>query len=112
MTDSLGEKEFRSMSETERVVALIKELECWRLGSWDGCCCSRFSLRNVDVKIRCGKGGDEQAVYVSSVSSDHDDETLKPIMADVIRQVTEQSGRSGEFAQHIDSGHQAGAGIE
>lgn len=89
------------MSETQKVVALIKELECWRLGNWDGCCCSRFSIRNVDVDISCGKGR-EQAVWVSSHSMDYDDKSLlRPIMAEVIRQVTEQSGRARPFAQYI-----------
>ncbi len=90
-----------TMTESEKVVALIKEIECWRLGNWDGCCCSRFSLRNVDVDISCGKGG-EQAVWVSCPSLDYGDiELLRPIMDEVIRQVTEQSGRGAKFAQYI-----------
>lgn len=89
------------MDETEKVVAIIKEVGCSRLGNWDGCCCSHFSIRNVDVEISCGKGR-EQAVWISSRSQDYDDkELLKPIMAEVIRQVTEQSGRGGAFAQYI-----------
>ncbi len=56
--------EFSKMSEPEKVVAIIKELECFRLGNWDGCCCSHFSIRNVEVKISCGKGA-EQSVRVT-----------------------------------------------
>lgn len=90
------------MSEPEKVVALIRHLQCWRLGNWDGCCCSRFSLRNVDVDISCGKGR-EQAVWVSSHSSYYSGEDdLRPIMDEVIRQVTEQSGRGGKFAQYFE----------
>lgn len=94
-------EEFRKMTETEKVVALIRGIECFRLGNWDGCCCSHFSVRNVLVDICCGKGG-EQAVRVSSASMDYrDEELLRPVMTEVIRQVTEQSGRSGKFAEHI-----------
>lgn len=90
------------MTEPEKIVALIKEIELWRLGNWDGCCCSSFSIRNVDVEISCGKGR-EQAVWISSRSMDYHDRTLlKPVMAEVIRQLTpEQTGRSGKFAEHI-----------
>lgn len=89
------------MTETEKVVAIVRKVGCWRLGNWDGCCCSRFSVRNVDVEISCGKGR-EQAVWVSSKSLDYIDAAfLKPIMAEVIRQVTEQSGRGGVFAEYV-----------
>ena len=89
------------MTETERVVSLIKEIECWRLGNWDGCCCSRFSIRNVDIEIACGKGS-EQAVTISSPSLDYRGESdFALIMAEVVRQVTEQSGRGGHFKQII-----------
>jgi hypothetical protein len=90
------------MSEHEEVVSLIKEVGCWRLGNWDGCCCSRFSVRNVDVDIHCGKGI-EQSVWVSSLHLDYDDDTLlHPIMDEVVKQVTEKSGRGGTFAQYIN----------
>lgn len=89
------------MSETDKVVSIIKDVQCWRLGKWDGCCCSHFSIREVEVDIACGKGK-EQSVTVRSGSSDFPDEnSLRPIMDEVIRQVTEQSGRSGEFKQII-----------
>lgn len=89
------------MSETERVVKLIRDIQCHNLGNWDGCCCSHFSLRNVDVDISCGKGG-EQAVKVSSGSMDHCEATLRPILAEVVAQVLEQSGRLPRFAQYIN----------
>jgi len=90
------------MNEPEKVLAIIKEVGLWRLGNWDGCCCSHFSLRNVDVDISCGKGR-EQAVWVSSSSGDYEDkELLRPIMAEVIKQVSDQSGRGGSFAQYFD----------
>lgn len=89
------------MSETDKVVALIREVELWRLGNWDGCCCSRFSLRNVDVDISCGKGR-EQAVWVSSASGDYDGQpSLQPIMDEVVRQLNEHSGRVPDFAQYF-----------
>ncbi len=91
------------MTEPQKVLAIIEELECWRLGNWDGCCCSHFSIRNVDVRISCGKG-DEQAVWVSSRSFEYDDkELLRPILREVVRQVTEQSNRGGSFAEYIDN---------
>lgn len=94
-----GEESWK-MTETEKVVAIIKEVECWRLGYWDGCCCSEFSVRSVNVDIACGKGR-EKAVRISG-GADHDAETLKPIMAEVMRQVEEQSGRGPGFAQYIN----------
>lgn len=99
-------KESWKMSEPEKVAALIKEVGCWRLGNWDGCCCSRFSVRNVDVDISCGKGRD-QGVWISSASMDYgeiehgDPELLRPIMSEVVRQLAEQSGRGGKFAEHF-----------
>lgn len=88
------------MIETEKVVALIRSVECWRLGNWDGCCCSNFSVRNVDIDISCGKGR-EQAVWVSSHSYEyHNKENLRPIMDEVIRQIDSKSGRIGEFARY------------
>ena len=97
------------MSEPEKIVAIIKEVECWRLGNWGGCCCSHFSIRNVDIDISCGKGR-EQAVWIGSPSMDYwngvskngnDENLLRPIMEEVVRQLTEQSGRGGTFAQYF-----------
>jgi hypothetical protein len=82
-------------------VALVREIKCWHLGNWDGCCCSQFSIRNVNVDISCGKGG-EQAIRVWSNSMDYQDEAdLRPIMDEVARQVAEGSGRGGVFAQYF-----------
>ena len=88
------------MTEPEKVVAMIKELGCWRLGNWDGCCCSSFSLRYVDVRILCGKGG-EQGVWVGSGSGDYDEESLQPIMEEVVRQCDEQAHRANPFIGHV-----------
>jgi len=98
-----------TMSEPQKVAALIREVGLWRLGNWDGCCCSRFSIRNVDVDISCGKGRD-QGVWLSSNSLDYwkegttdgnDEELLRPIMEEIIRQLIAQSSRGGNFAQHF-----------
>lgn len=89
------------MSEVDKVVYLIKEIGCHRLGHWDGCCCSHFSIRNVNVAISCGKAG-EQSVKVSSRDMEYRDlDTLKPVMQEVINQVTKNSGRGGVWAQYI-----------
>lgn len=83
------------MSEPEKVVAIIKEVGAWRLGNWDGCTCSRFSIRNVDIDISCGKGGPRR-VRVSSPSCDYidGDPDLRTIGEEVARQVQESDGRS------------------
>lgn len=96
----LTAEESWDMTEPQIVVALIREVECWRLGNWDGCCCSSFEIRNVRVDISCGKGR-EQAVWVSSESLDYP-QGLNPIMDEVIRQLTEQSGRGGSFARYFE----------
>jgi hypothetical protein len=94
-------KEWWKMSEPERIVWIIREVGCSTLGNWDGCCCSRFSVRNVDVDVSCGKGR-EQAVWVSGRSMDYaTEESLRPIMTEVVRQVSEQSGRGPHFAEYI-----------
>ncbi len=90
----------KGLTEPEIVAAIIRHLGCSILGNWDGCCCSRFSIRNVDVDISCGKGG-EQAIWVSSHSLDYENrELLRPIMAEVVKQVTKNSGRGGAFSQY------------
>lgn len=82
------------MSEPEKVVAILKEAGVWRLANWDGCICSRFSVRNVDVDISCGKGGD-RGVWVSSPSLDYmphdnwgDGNSLEPIADEIRKQMT------------------------
>lgn len=97
------------MSEAEKVLAIIIELGCWRLGNWDGCACSRFSLRDVDIEIACGKGG-EQGVWVRSASCEYDDvELLRPIMEEVVRQCDEGAGRATPFIGHIANDRPASA---
>ena len=91
------------MTEAEKVVAIVREVECWRLGNWDGCCCSRFSVRDVDIDISCGKDGEQRGVRVSSRSGDYTDvEQLRPIAEEIVRQLAEQSGRAGPFAQRLE----------
>ena len=88
-----------AQTETEKVVCILRAVQCRRLGYWDGCCCSNFNVRYVNVDISCGKGR-EQAVWVSSTSRDFGKEELKPVMAEVIKQVSEQSGRAGKFTEY------------
>ena len=95
------------MEENQYVVALIKEVGIERLGNWDGCCCSRFSVRNVDVDISCGKGRD-QGVWISSPSLDYydgirgnDRDLLRPIAEEIVRQLNKKSNRGGEFPIHF-----------
>lgn len=93
------------MSEPEKVVALIREVECWRLGNWDGCCCCHFSIRDVEVDISCGKGR-EQAVWIHSTSCEYPEAEattlLAPVMDEIVRQLTELSaGRGGQFAKYF-----------
>jgi hypothetical protein len=90
------------MSEPEKVLALIRELGCWRLGNRDGCCCCNFSIRNVDVRISCGKGG-EQGVWVGSGSTDYNADLLKPIMEEVVRQCDEECARAAPFIGHVET---------
>lgn len=80
-------------SEDRQVLDLIKEVTIYRLGNWDGCSCSHFSVRNVNVDISCGKGRD-RGIFVHSNSMDYDDvELLRPIAEEVKRQVEECDGR-------------------
>jgi hypothetical protein len=81
------------------VVALIRDVGIQRLGLWDGCPCSSFSVRNVDVDISCGRGR-VIGVWISSKSCDYmDTENLKPIGEEVARQLEEESSR-GPFPIH------------
>ena len=86
-------KQSWAMKEPQQVLEIIKQLGIWRLGNLDGCCCSRFSVRNVDVEISCGKGG-PRCVRVSSPSLDYMAvELLRPIAEEVKRQLEECDGR-------------------
>lgn len=91
----------RKMDEPEKILAIIKEVEVWRLANFDGCICSHFSVRNVNVEISCGKGG-ERGVFVSGhaldyywkegTPDDNDENRLRPIAEEVVRQ-SETDGR-------------------
>lgn len=96
------------MSEVEKVVAIIKEVGVWRLGNFDGCCCCKFGLRNVDISVSCGKGG-SRGVTVSSDSLDYYEtasgvgpDVLRPIAEEAARQVENSDGR-GPCPVHIES---------
>jgi len=89
------------MNEPEKVLVLIKNIGVWRLGNCDGCMCCRFSLRNVDINVCCGKGGD-RGVTISSRSLDYwdgvssngnDTKMLRPIAEEIARQVEEGDSR-------------------
>jgi hypothetical protein len=85
------------MTEPEKVLAIVREVGVWRLGNWDGCVCSSFSIRNVDVDISCGKGRD-QGVWISSPSYEYNDrEQLRPIAVEIVRQLDEQANRAAPF---------------
>ncbi len=80
-------------TEPELVLELIKEIGVSRLGNWDGCECSSFSIRNVTVDISCGKG-QKRGILISSNSMDYEDEgLLYPIGEDVKQQVESSSHR-------------------
>ncbi len=85
-----------------KVVALLKENKLWRLANWDGCCCGNFKIRDVEIDVSCGKGR-AQAVWISSNSINYEDKRLlHPIMEEVISQLLEDSGRSGDFAEYFE----------
>jgi hypothetical protein len=93
------------MSEPEKVVAIIKEVGAWRLGNWDGCTCSHFSIRNVQIDVGCGKGSPRN-VHVSSRSGDYDGENaaLRMIGEEVARQVQEaDDGRSQQITVTVET---------
>ncbi len=85
----------------ETVLSVIREVGIARLGYWDGCCCSSFSIKNVDVRISCGKSR-ERAVWITGRHSDYDGEqTLIPIMDEVMRQLADSCFVGVEFARHF-----------
>lgn len=89
------------MQEPEKVLQILREVQCWRLGHWNGCCCSAFSLRNVDISITCATHG-EQAVRVSSAAY-ADQSLLDPILAEVHRQMVDQAFQPNRWVQYIGS---------
>jgi len=87
--------------EHERIVELVREIGVWRLGNFDACVCSRFSIRSVEVEINCGKAR-PRGVRISSVAMDYwngssedgnNEILLRPIAEEVARQVAESDGR-------------------
>jgi hypothetical protein len=93
------------MSEPEKVLAIIKEMEIWRLGNWDGCCCCQFNIRNVSVDISCGKGR-KQGVWINGGELDYGpgalpEKLLRPVADEVVRQLTEMTSRSGDWPVHF-----------
>lgn len=79
-----------TMTETEKVVEIIKLVEVWRLANFEGCTCSKFNIRGVDVEISCGKGG-PRVIEVSARSCD--DHNLRAIGEEVAQQVEVSDGR-------------------
>lgn len=88
------------MREPEKVLAILKEVGVWRLAHWDGCTCTHFNVRHVDVDVSCGKGRD-RGLWISSKSLDYwdgksngcDENLLRPIAEEVARQIQESDGR-------------------
>jgi hypothetical protein len=86
--------------EPQRVLQLMREIGVWRLGNCDGCMCTSFSIRYVDIDVSCGKGR-ERGVWVSSGSMDYSDtDLLQPIAEEIRRQIEEADGR-GPMAVHL-----------
>lgn len=84
-------------SEVQRVLDVLREVGVHRLGNLDGCLCSHFSIRNVNVSITCGKGG-ARGIKVGSGSMDYDnEEELRPIAEEVRRQCDHLHDGRGEF---------------
>jgi hypothetical protein len=90
------------MSEPSKVIAIIRDVGCWRLGHWDGCCCSHFSVRDVTIEISCGKGA-EQAVWVYSASSEWSGRSadLRAIASVVLDELRINSGRSDNWVVYL-----------
>ena len=99
----MNRDELYKLSEPERVVKIIKEVGCSELGnSDDGCCCSDFEIRNVKVRIACGKSDLPQGVWVWSDCDDYDDkDLLMPIMREVVKQCVDEACRGDNFAEFI-----------
>lgn len=78
-------------SEPQRVLDVIKEMGIHRLANLDGCICSGFEIRNVEIDISCGRGRD-RGCWVSSRSMDYpeDEVELAKILAAVGEEVRRQ----------------------
>jgi hypothetical protein len=92
------------MSEPSKVIAIIRDVGCWRLGHWDGCCCSHFSVRDVTIEISCGKGR-EQGVWVYSAHSFYagrtDDFDLQGIADVVLDELRRGSGQRDNWTVYL-----------
>lgn len=62
--------DWSDLSEPQRVAHLIREIGPSRLANFDGCICSRFSIRNVDFTLSCGSGS-PRGIIVGSGSMDY-----------------------------------------
>jgi hypothetical protein len=91
--------------EPQIVLEIIQAVGIHRLANFDGCLCGRFSLRNVDIDICCGKGR-QRALWISSKSGDYDDNAqkkLRPIAEEVVRQVQDLNDGRGEMPTRFDA---------
>lgn len=70
----IPKEEWWKLSESERVSYLIREVGPSRLGNFNGCICSSFSIRNVDFDLSCGKGGGPRGIVITSCSMDYREE--------------------------------------
>jgi hypothetical protein len=89
----------RKMQEHEMVLAIVKEVEVWRLGHFDGCCCCWFRVRDVQIDVSCGKGS-ERAVRVYSQSDDYWNENSKSPNEVFLRPIAEEVARQVEMSDH------------
>lgn len=80
------------------VLELIREVGLHRLGGFDGCMCTHFSVQRVDVDVSCRKssGGTKgfygTTVRVHSRSLDQDGAELEQVAREVAKQIHEQDG--------------------
>lgn len=92
-------------SEPQRVFDVIKEIGIHRLANLDGCICSSFEIRNVEINISCGKGGD-RGCWISSRSIDYPEsevelaKVLGDVGAEVLRQIDNLHDGRGPMPLH------------
>ena len=96
---------FDLLNEPCRVDLLISAIGCSRLGNWDGCVCCKFSIRNVDVEIACGKGAKPQGVRVSTTHMDYTNRAMLEMIAEtIVAQLEASSSRSGPWPVTLSLG--------
>lgn len=80
----------------ETPAELIREVGIGRLCNFDGCTCSHFSVRSVNVDISCRKGRDGPLVHAWSSSPDfHDNqEALQAVVEEVVDQLEEYTAET------------------